>query len=127
MLKCRINLGVTGFRPPPGGAHAAQIVMSYKQQKSNETQRKQMLHTVLSNAATTGNSSIPHVPVVQAEKRRPPRRMKSCELSNGETASLYDNFSKTENYVMYDVIIWVQDGNCKKWLERIVVFVRSTI
>jgi len=32
MLKCRINLGVTGLRPPPGGAHAAQIVMSYKQQ-----------------------------------------------------------------------------------------------
>ena len=27
-----------------------------------------------------------------------------------ETASLYDNFRKTGN----DVIIWVQDGNCKK-------------
>jgi len=42
--------------------------------------------------------------------------MKSCELSNGETASLYDNFCKTGNYVIYDVIdviIWVQDGNCK--------------
>jgi len=23
---------------------------------------------------------------------------------------------KTGNYVIYDVIIWVQDGNCKKWL-----------
>ena len=31
-----------------------------------------------------------------------------------KTASLYDNFCKTENYVIYDVIIWVQDGNCKK-------------
>ena len=53
--------------------------------------------------------------------------MKSSELSNGETASLYDNFCKTGNYVIYDVIIWVQDGNCKKWLERILVLVRSTI
>ena len=31
-----------------------------------------------------------------------------------KTASLYDNFWKTGNYVIYDVIIWVQDGNCKK-------------
>jgi len=31
-----------------------------------------------------------------------------------ETASLYDNFCKTGNDVNYDVIIWVQDGNCKK-------------
>jgi len=30
-----------------------------------------------------------------------------------KTASLYDNFYKTGNYVIYDVIIWVQDGNCK--------------
>ena len=29
------------------------------------------------------------------------------------TASLY-NFCKTGNDVIYDVIIWVQDGNCKK-------------
>jgi len=36
-----------------------------------------------------------------------------------KTASLYDNFCKTENYAIYDVIIWVQDGNCKKWLKRI--------
>ena len=28
MAKCRRNRGVTGFRPPPGGAHAAQIVTS---------------------------------------------------------------------------------------------------
>jgi len=39
--------------------------------------------------------------------------MKSSELSNGETESLYDNFCKTGNYVIYDVIIWVQDGNAK--------------
>jgi len=31
-----------------------------------------------------------------------------------KTASLYDNFCKTRNYVIDDVIIWVQDGNCKK-------------
>jgi len=31
-----------------------------------------------------------------------------------ETASLYDNFCKNGNYVIYNVIIWVQDGNCKK-------------
>jgi len=28
-----------------------------------------------------------------------------------KTASLYD---KTGNCIIYDVIIWVQDGNCKK-------------
>jgi len=43
-----------------------------------------------------------------------------------ETASLYDNFYKTGNDVTDDVIIWVQDGNCKKGLERISVLVRST-
>ena len=31
-----------------------------------------------------------------------------------KTASLYDNFCKTGNDVIHDVIIWVQDGNCKK-------------
>ena len=31
-----------------------------------------------------------------------------------KTASLYDNFCKTGNYVTYDVIIWAQDKNCKK-------------
>ena len=50
--------------------------------------------------------------------------MKSSELSNGENRILYDNFGKTGNYVIYYVIIWVQDGNCKKWLERILVLVR---
>jgi len=44
-----------------------------------------------------------------------------------KTASLYDKFCKTGNYVTDDVIIWVQDGNCKKSLERILVFVRCTI
>ena len=34
-----------------------------------------------------------------------------------KTASLYDKFCKTGNYVIYDVIIWVQDGNCKRWLK----------
>jgi len=31
-----------------------------------------------------------------------------------ETASIYDNFYKTGNDDIDDVIIWVQDGNCKK-------------
>ena len=31
-----------------------------------------------------------------------------------KTASLYDNFCKTGNDVIYDIIIWVQDGNCNK-------------
>ena len=31
-----------------------------------------------------------------------------------KTASLYDNFCKTGNDVIYDVVIGVQDGNCKK-------------
>jgi len=35
-----------------------------------------------------------------------------------KTASLCDNFCKTGNDVIYDVIILVQDGNCKNWLER---------
>jgi len=35
-----------------------------------------------------------------------------------ETASLYDNFCKTGNYVIHDVIIWVQDGNCKNGLRE---------
>ena len=65
--------------------------------------------------------------LIDREKRRPPRPMKSSELSNVKTASLYDNFYKTGNHVIYDVIIWVQDRNCKKWLQRILVLVRSTI
>jgi len=35
-----------------------------------------------------------------------------------KTASLYDNFCKTGNYVIYHVIIWVQDGNCKKMVRE---------
>ena len=31
-----------------------------------------------------------------------------------KTASLYDNFRKTGNYVIYDVIISVPDRNSKK-------------
>jgi len=31
-----------------------------------------------------------------------------------QSASLYDNFCKTGNYIIYDVIIWAQDENCKK-------------
>jgi len=47
-----------------------------------------------------------------------------------KTASLYDNFCKTGNYVIDDVIIWVQDGNCKKMAREnfiIRLFVRCTI
>jgi len=31
-----------------------------------------------------------------------------------KTASLYDNFRKILNYVIYDIIIWVNNENCKK-------------
>ena len=49
------------------------------------------------------------------EKRRPPRAMKSSELSNGENRiALRQLLQNLGNYVIYDVIIWVQDGNCKK-------------
>ena len=35
-----------------------------------------------------------------------------------KTASLYDKFCKTGNDVIYDVIISVQDGNCKKMAQE---------
>jgi len=35
-----------------------------------------------------------------------------------KTASLYDNFCKTGNDVIDDIIIWVQDGNCKKMAQE---------
>ena len=40
--------------------------------------------------------------------------MKSSELSNGGNRIALRQLCKTGNYVIYDVIIWVQDGNCKK-------------
>ena len=40
--------------------------------------------------------------------------MKSSELSNGENHIALRQPCKTGNYVIYDVISWVQDGNCKK-------------
>jgi len=61
------------------------------------------------------------------EKRRHLAPWNPLSYPMVKTASLYDNFYKTGNDVIYDVIIWVQDGNCKKWLERILVLVRSTI
>jgi len=35
-----------------------------------------------------------------------------------QSPSLYDNFCKTGNDVIDDVIIWVQDGNCKKMAQE---------
>jgi len=52
--------------------------------------------------------------ITEREKRRPPRPMKSSELSNGENCIALRQFCKTGNDVIDDVIIWVQDGNCKK-------------
>ena len=40
--------------------------------------------------------------------------MKSSELSNGDNHIAVRQFLQTGNDVIYDVIIWVQDGNCKK-------------
>jgi len=53
--------------------------------------------------------------------------MKSSELSNGENHIALRQHLQNRNYVIYDVINWVQDGNCKKLLQRILVLVRSTI
>ena len=41
MAKWRINRGVTGLRPPPGGAQAAHIVTSLKKTQINFCARKQ--------------------------------------------------------------------------------------
>ena len=35
-----------------------------------------------------------------------------------KTASLYNNFCKTGNYVIHDVLIWVQDGIAKMSREN---------
>jgi len=40
--------------------------------------------------------------------------MKSSELSNGENRIALRQLLQTGNDVIYDVIIWVQDGNYKK-------------
>jgi len=62
------------------------------------------------------------------QKRRPHRPMKSSELSNGENHIALRQLLQNRKLRHFDdVIIWVQDGNCKKWLERILVFVRCTI
>ena len=53
--------------------------------------------------------------------------MKSSEPSNGENRIALRQLCKTGNDVIYDVIVWVQDGNCRKWLEKNLVLVRSTI
>lgn len=36
MLKWRMKRGVTGLRPPPGGAQAAAIVISFREEKETE-------------------------------------------------------------------------------------------
>jgi len=43
-----------------------------------------------------------------------------------KTALLYDNFAKPE-ITPFDVIIWFKMEIAKKWLERILALVRSTI
>jgi len=40
--------------------------------------------------------------------------MKSSERPNGENRIDLRQLCKNGNDVIYDVIIWVQDGNCKK-------------
>jgi len=44
--------------------------------------------------------------------------MKSCELFNGENRIALRQLCKTGNDVIDDVIIWVQDGNCKKMAQE---------
>ena len=45
MLKWRRNLGVTGFLPPPGGAQAAQMVMSYPQETTRASKKVSTVDT----------------------------------------------------------------------------------
>jgi len=40
--------------------------------------------------------------------------MKSSELSNGGNRIAIRQLLQKQKLVIYDVIIWVQDGNCKK-------------
>ena len=50
MLKWRRNLGVTGFLPPPGGAHAAQMVMSCSQEQTRANKKvSNFRHEVIIN------------------------------------------------------------------------------
>jgi len=65
--------------------------------------------------------------ITDREKRRPPRRMKSSELSNGvNRITLWQLLQNRKLRHLWRHNL-VQDGNCKKWLERILVLVRSTI
>ena len=61
------------------------------------------------------------------EKRRPPRPMKSSELSNGENHIALRQLLQNRKLRHLFGFKNIQDGNCKKWLERILVLVRSTI
>ena len=53
--------------------------------------------------------------------------MKSSELSNGENRITLRQLLQNRKLRHLCRHIWVQDGNCKKWLKRILVLVRSTI
>ena len=53
-------------------------------------------------------------PVYKIEQHNKLAAMLHGSRPGAQSASLYDNFCKTGNDVIDDVIIWVQDGNCKK-------------
>ena len=53
--------------------------------------------------------------------------MKSSELSNGENRIALRQLLQNRKLRHLCVIIWVQDGNCKKCLERILVLVIKTV
>ena len=80
----------------------------------NVAHTMRMLRTDWAYCVRTFSTQITrfHIAHANAQKSRP----------GMQSASLYNNFCKTGNDVIDDVIIRVQDGNCKKCLERILVF-----
>lgn len=58
MLKCRMKRGVTGLRPPPGGAHADTIVTSCVEKKSLESVCRGRDKTLFPNIETQNQHSF---------------------------------------------------------------------
>ncbi len=54
MAKCLMNRGVTGLRPPPGGAQAAHIVTSYSTRaKESMTHPQYSVYTYMCTCTCT--------------------------------------------------------------------------
>jgi len=73
-----------------------------KPAKKKEERQKPQLQNIMSASATQGGHNHQQIAATLRGSR-----------PGVQSASLYDNFCKTGNDVIYNVIIWVQDGNCK--------------